>query len=142
MKKGFGHLLEEKDIKIRLFDLINLIMKDKSLSKNILSKQTQNSDKDIFKNLSNQIEKIINEKINLGQDIIHFVGIGGIGMSGLAQIMKNLGFRIQGSDQNKNKNTISCSKSGIKIFIGHSSSNIKRATLLVKSSLLKTITSN
>ena len=61
-KKGFGHLLEEKDIKIRLFDLINLIMKDKSLSKNILSKQTQNSDKDIFKNLSNQIEKIINEK--------------------------------------------------------------------------------
>ena len=62
MKKGFGHLLSEKDIKIRLFDLINLIMKDKSLSKNILSKQTQNSDKDIFKNLSNQIEKIINEK--------------------------------------------------------------------------------
>ena len=62
------------------------------------------------------------KKINLGQrDIIHFVGIGGIGMSGLAQIMKNLGFRIQGSDQNKNKNTISCSKSGIKIFIGHSS---------------------
>ena len=113
-------------------------MKDKSLSKNILSKQTQNSDKDIFKNLSNQIEKIINEKINLGQrDIIHFVGIGGIGMSGLAQIMKNLGFRIQGSDQNKNKNTISCSKSGIKIFIGHSSSNIKRATLLVKSSAIK-----
>ncbi len=78
------------------------------------------------------------KKINLGQrDIIHFVGIGGIGMSGLAQIMKNLGFRIQGSDQNKNKNTISCSKSGIKIFIGHSSSNIKRATLLVKSSAIK-----
>ena len=78
------------------------------------------------------------KKINLGhRDIIHFVGIGGIGMSGLAQIMKNLGFRIQGSDQNKNKNTISCSKSGIKIFIGHSSSNIKRATLLVKSSAIK-----
>ena len=42
------------------------------------------------------------KKINLGQkDIIHFVGIGGIGMSGLAQIMKNMGFRIQGSDQTK-----------------------------------------
>ena len=53
-------------------------------------------------------------------EIIHFVGIGGIGMSGLAQIMKNIGFRVQGSDQNKNKNTISCSKLGIKIFIGHS----------------------
>ena len=44
------------------------------------------------------------KKINLGQkDTIHFVGIGGIGMSGLAQIMKNMGFKVQGSDQNKNK---------------------------------------
>ncbi len=77
-------------------------------------------------------------KINFGQkDIIHFVGIGGIGMSGLAQIMKNMGFRIQGSDQNKNKNTVSCFKSGIKIFIGHSSTNIKKATILVKSTAIK-----
>ena len=78
------------------------------------------------------------KKINLGQkDIIHFVGIGGIGMSGLAQIMKNMGFKIQGSDQIKNKNTISISKSGIKIFIGHSSNNIKKATIIVKSSAVK-----
>jgi UDP-N-acetylmuramate--alanine ligase len=78
------------------------------------------------------------KKINLGQkDLIHFVGIGGIGMSGLAQIMKNMGFRIQGSDQYKNKNTISCLKLGIKIFLGHSSSNIKKATILVKSTAIK-----
>jgi UDP-N-acetylmuramate--alanine ligase len=78
------------------------------------------------------------KKINLGQkDIIHFVGIGGIGMSGLAQIMSNMGFKIQGSDQNKNKNTISCSKKGIKIFIGHLSGNIKKATIIVKSSAIK-----
>ena len=78
------------------------------------------------------------KKISLGQkDIIHFVGIGGIGMSGLAQIMRNMGFRVQGSDQNKNKNTISCLKSGIKIFIGHSSSNVKKATILVKSTAIK-----
>ena len=78
------------------------------------------------------------KKINLGQkDIIHFIGIGGIGMSGLAQIMKNMSFRVQGSDQNKNKNTISCLKSGIKIFIGHSASNIKNATIIVKSSAIK-----
>ena len=78
------------------------------------------------------------KKISLGQkDIVHFVGIGGIGMSGLAQIMKNMGFKIQGSDQNKNKNTISCSKLGIKIFIGHSFSNIKNATILVKSTAIK-----
>ena len=78
------------------------------------------------------------KKINLGQkDLIHFIGIGGIGMSGLAQIMKNMGFRIQGSDKSKNKNTISCSKLGIKIFIGHSSNNIKKATIVVKSTAIK-----
>ena len=78
------------------------------------------------------------KKINLGQkDLINFVGIGGIGMSGLAQVMKNMGFRIQGSDLNKNKNTISCLKSGIKIFTGHSSSNIKKATILVRSTAVK-----
>ena len=78
------------------------------------------------------------KKINLGQkDLIHFVGIGGIGMSGLAQIMKNMGFRIQGSDQNKNKNTMSCSKLGIKVFIGHSHNNIKKANILVKSTAIK-----
>ena len=78
------------------------------------------------------------KKINLGQkDLIHFVGIGGIGMSGLAQIMKNMGFRVQGSDRSKNKNTMSCSKLGIKIFIGHSSNNIKKATILVKSTAIK-----
>ena len=76
--------------------------------------------------------------INLGQkDIIHFIGIGGIGMSGLAQIMKNMGFKVQGSDQNKNKNTTSCSKLGIKIFIGHSTVNTKKATIMVKSSAIK-----
>ncbi len=78
------------------------------------------------------------KKINLGQkEVIHFVGIGGIGMSGLAQIMKNMGFKIQGSDQNKNKNTISCSKVGIKIFIGHSKKNLKNSTILVRSSAIK-----
>ena len=78
------------------------------------------------------------KKINLGQrDVIHFVGIGGIGMSGLAHIMNNMGFKIQGSDQNKNKNTISCSKVGIKVFIGHSKKNVKNSTILVKSSAIK-----
>ena len=78
------------------------------------------------------------KKINLGQkDLIHFVGIGGIGMSGLAQIMKNMGFKVQGSDQSKNKNTISCSKTGIKLFIGHSINNVKKATILVRSTAVK-----
>ena len=78
------------------------------------------------------------KKINLGQkELVHFVGIGGIGMSGLAQIMKNMGFKIQGSDQNKNKNTINCSKMGIKILIGHSKKNVSKATILVRSTAIK-----
>ena len=43
-------------------------------------------------------------KINIGQkEIIHFIGMGGIGMSGLAQIMKIMGFKVQGSDINIKK---------------------------------------
>ena len=138
VKKGYGYLLEETNIKNKLYNLIISIFNDKSLLNNILSNQRQYSDKDIFNNLIVQIEKILNEKVNLGQkDIIHFVGIGGIGMSGLAQIMSNMGFRIQGSDQSKNKNTNSCSKSGIRIFIGHSAANVKNATILVKSTAIK-----
>ena len=76
--------------------------------------------------------------ISIGQkEIIHFIGIGGIGMSGLAQVMKTMGFNIQGSDQTKNKNTTNCIKAGIKVFIGHSKKNINNATILVKSSAIK-----
>ena len=59
-------------------------------------------------------------KIKLAKsEIIHFVGIGGIGMSGLALIMKDLGFKIQGSDIANNKNIEKIKKKKIKIFIGH-----------------------
>ena len=78
------------------------------------------------------------KKINIGQkEIVHFIGIGGIGMSGLAQVMKNMGFKIQGSDQNRNKSTSNCSKVGIKVFLGHSKINVKKATIVVKSSAIK-----
>ncbi len=76
--------------------------------------------------------------INLGKkELIHFIGIGGIGMSGLAQIMKNMGFNVQGSDISENKNTDNCKKAGIKIFIGHSKKNISKATIVVRSSAIK-----
>jgi UDP-N-acetylmuramate--alanine ligase len=77
-------------------------------------------------------------KIKLGkQEVIHFIGIGGIGMSGLAQIMKTMGFKVQGSDVYKNKNTDNCKKLGIKILIGHSKKNISKASILVKSTAIK-----
>ena len=78
------------------------------------------------------------KNIRIGQkEIIHFIGIGGIGMSGLAQVMKNMGFKIQGSDQNKNKSTSNCSKAGINVFIGHAQKNVNKATIVVKSSAIK-----
>ena len=61
-KKGYGYLLEEKNIKSELYGLIKSIFYDKSLVKSILSKQEQHSDKDIFGNLNNQLEKILDEK--------------------------------------------------------------------------------
>ena len=77
-------------------------------------------------------------KINIGQkEIVHFIGMGGIGMSGLAQIMKIMGFKVQGSDTNLNKNIENCKKLGIKVFIGQKKRNIKDATILVKSTAIK-----
>ena len=78
------------------------------------------------------------KNIRIGQkEIIHFIGIGGIGMSGLAQVMRTMGFKIQGSDQSKNKSTMNCVKVGIKVFIGHLKNNIKNAPIAVKSSAIK-----
>jgi len=77
-------------------------------------------------------------KINIAsKEVIHFIGIGGIGMSGLAQIMKNMGFTIQGSDLSKNKNTERLSKSGIEVFFEHNKKNLKKATMVVISSAIK-----
>ena len=77
-------------------------------------------------------------KINIGSnEVVHFIGIGGIGMSGLAQIMNNIGFTIQGSDLNKNKNTDRLIESGIKVYYGHNQKNLKNATLVVVSSDIK-----
>ena len=77
-------------------------------------------------------------KIELAKnENIHFVGVGGIGMSGLALIMKGMGFKIQGSDISNNKNIERLKKNKIKILIGHRKKNITKATILVISSAIK-----
>ena len=77
-------------------------------------------------------------KIELGKtEIIHFVGIGGIGMSGLSLIMREKGFKVQGSDQYINKNIARLKKENIKIFIGQKRENLKNATIVVISSAIK-----
>ncbi len=77
-------------------------------------------------------------KIELARtEIIHFVGIGGIGMSGLSLIMKGKGFKVQGSDIVSNKNIERLKKEKIKIFIGQKKQNLKNATIVVISSAIK-----
>ena len=77
-------------------------------------------------------------KINIASnELVHFIGIGGIGMSGLAQIMKNMKFSVQGSDLSRNKNTERLIKSGIRVFFGHYEKNLKKATMIVISSAVK-----
>lgn len=65
--------------------------------------------------------------------IIHFIGIGGIGMSGIAEIMHNLGYQIQGSDLNENDNVLRLKNIGIKVLIGHHQHNIDNVSVVVKS---------
>ena len=82
-------------------------------------------------------------KINIASnEVIHFIGIGGIGMSGLAQIMNNMGFNIQGSDLNRNKNTDRLIKSGIKVYFSHHQKNLNNTTMIVISSAIKSIITN
>ena len=77
-------------------------------------------------------------KINLGKtELIHFVGIGGIGMSGLALIMNGLGFKVQGSDILNNKNVERLKEKKIPIYLNHHKKNIKKSTILVVSSAIK-----
>jgi UDP-N-acetylmuramate--alanine ligase len=68
---------------------------------------------------------------------VHFVGIGGIGMSGIAEVMINLGYEVQGSDIRENPNAKRLEKRGAKIFIGHKAENIEGAGALVISSAIK-----
>ena len=65
---------------------------------------------------------------------VHFVGIGGSGMSGIAEVMLSLGYDVQGSDLQANKQTQRLEKLGATIFIGHSADNIRKADAVVVSS--------
>jgi UDP-N-acetylmuramate--alanine ligase len=68
---------------------------------------------------------------------VHFVGIGGIGMSGIAEVMLTLGYAVQGSDAKEGPNTQRLAKRGAKIFVGHRAENIEGVGALVISSAIK-----
>jgi len=68
---------------------------------------------------------------------IHFIGIGGIGMSGIAEVMRTLGYTVQGSDISDNYNVARLRKAGISVSIGHAAENIGDAQVVVVSSAVK-----
>ncbi len=68
---------------------------------------------------------------------IHFIGIGGIGMSGIAEVLCNLDFSVSGSDLRKSKNTDRLEKVGAKIYEGHAAENVGEAQVVVYSSAVK-----
>ncbi|MBK5961036.1 UDP-N-acetylmuramate--L-alanine ligase [Rhodoplanes elegans] len=68
---------------------------------------------------------------------VHFVGIGGIGMSGIAEVLANLGYTVQGSDVAENANVKRLRGKGIKVAIGHAAENVDGAHVLVVSSAIR-----
>jgi len=79
----------------------------------------------------------IGQSLPLNVGILHFVGIGGIGMSGIAEVLHNLGYQVQGSDSQASYNTKRLEALGIKVFIGHASEHVEKASVVVISSAIK-----
>ena len=68
---------------------------------------------------------------------IHFVGIGGIGMSGIAEVMHNMGYKVQGSDVAESYVIEGLRERGIKVMIGHHADNLGDAVVVVTSTAIK-----
>ena len=68
---------------------------------------------------------------------VHFVGIGGIGMSGIAEVLRDLGFSVSGSDIRRSKNTERLERVGVRVFEGHDAANVGEAQVVVYSSAVK-----
>jgi len=74
---------------------------------------------------------------NTRKETIHIIGIGGIGMSAIAEILHNSNYKVQGSDMQSNDNVDRLQKLGIEVYIGHSANNIRRTQVVVHSSAIK-----
>jgi UDP-N-acetylmuramate--alanine ligase len=80
-----------------------------------------------------------NQPMRLPREIgpIHFVGIGGIGMSGIAEVLCNLGYTVQGSDASEGANVARLREKGIKVTVGHKADNVAGADVVVVSTAIK-----
>ncbi|MGB3501457.1 MAG: UDP-N-acetylmuramate--L-alanine ligase [Mesorhizobium sp.] len=69
--------------------------------------------------------------------LVHFIGIGGIGMSGIAEVLHNLGYQVQGSDQSESANVQRLREKGIECHVGHRAANLGKAEVVVVSTAIK-----
>ncbi len=79
----------------------------------------------------------LGKTLSLDVGIIHFVGIGGIGMSGIAEVLHNMGYQVQGSDLAENANVARLREMGIVVHIGQNATNLGEASVVVISSAVK-----
>jgi UDP-N-acetylmuramate--alanine ligase len=68
---------------------------------------------------------------------VHFIGVGGVGMSGIAEVLKNLGYSVSGSDRAPSPTTERLARLGVEVHIGHNASNIDGADVIVTSSAIR-----
>ena len=68
---------------------------------------------------------------------IHFVGIGGIGMSGIAEVLLNIGYKVQGSDASDNANVKRLRERGASVFVGHDAAQVGDAAVVVVSTAIR-----
>ncbi|MEJ5081932.1 UDP-N-acetylmuramate--L-alanine ligase [Ochrobactrum sp. MYb379] len=76
-------------------------------------------------------------KMPLNIGLVHFIGIGGIGMSGIAEVLHNLAYKVQGSDQSDSANVQRLREKGIEVFVGHKAENLGDAEVIVVSTAIK-----
>ena len=76
-------------------------------------------------------------KMPLNIGLVHFIGIGGIGMSGIAEVLHNLGYKVQGSDQSDGANVQRLRDKGIEVFVGHKAENLGDAEVIVVSTAIR-----
>lgn len=79
----------------------------------------------------------VSKTMSLDVGILHFVGIGGIGMSGIAEVLHNLGYQVQGSDMSDSPNVQRLRDMGIDVHIGHAPEHVGNASVLVKSTAVR-----
>jgi UDP-N-acetylmuramate--alanine ligase len=75
--------------------------------------------------------------MRLAKAKVHFIGIGGIGMCGLAELLHNMGAQVTGSDAAENANTVRLKEMGVQVFLGHAAENVGAAEVVVFSSAVR-----